>query len=100
MVTNVKELKRRLHSFLINFFMFKILFARVALFKAISKHSKSIERPTEKGLSGRPWKEPLTIVLKRHCITELPIRTADRTLAEARETINKKVTVVLEEVQG
>jgi hypothetical protein len=28
--------------------MFKILFARLAFFKAISKYWKSIERPTEK----------------------------------------------------
>jgi hypothetical protein len=82
--------------------MFKILFARPALFQAISEYFKVIEQPNGKeGLGGNSMRNCRLLILKKgRWTTELPVRTSGRTLAEAREIINKKATVVLEEVQG
>jgi len=101
MVTNVKSLKRRLYSFLINFFMFKILFDRYAFFMVSFESSKPIEWPTEKRDSEETHANGLWLILENVGPPSCQFKRVDRTmLAEVREIINKKVTAVLQEVQG
>jgi hypothetical protein len=80
--------------------MFKILFARLAFFTAISKYWKSIGRPTEKTDSEETHEDGFWLILENVGSPSCQSKRLDRTLAEVREIINKKVTAVLEEVQG